>query len=91
MITFPLLLARKFFAVNFLVLVFLLISTTTELFFQYSRELAPCAFSMTVVSASVLGAIRIPSFEVVEDDLFDVPLLSLRFLGVAGSFKKAIK
>ena len=46
---------------------------------------------MTVVSASVLGAIRIPSFEVVEDDLFDVPLPSLGFLGVAGSFKKAIK
>ena len=46
---------------------------------------------MIVVSASVLGAIRIPSFEVVADDLFDVPLLSLGFLEVAGNFKKAIK
>ena len=46
---------------------------------------------MTIVSASVLGAIPISSFEVVEDDLFDVPLPSLGFSGVAGSFKKAIK
>jgi len=46
---------------------------------------------MTVVSAFILGAIPIPSFEVVEDDLFDVPLPSLGFLEVAGSFKKAIK
>ena len=46
---------------------------------------------MTVVSAFILGAIPIPSFEVVEDDLFDVPLLSLGFSRVTGSFKKAIK
>ena len=46
---------------------------------------------MTVVSASVPEAIPIPSFEVVEDDLFNVPLLNLGFLGVAGRFKKVIK
>jgi len=46
---------------------------------------------MTVVSASVLEAIPIPSFEVVEDDLFNVPLPNLGFSGVAGSFKKVIK
>jgi len=46
---------------------------------------------MTVVSASVLEALPIPSFEVVEDDLFDVPLLNLGFSGVAGNFKKVIK
>jgi len=44
-----------------------------------------------VASASVPEAIPVPSFEVVADDLFDVPLLSLGFLEVAGSFKKAIK
>ena len=72
-------------------LVFLLISKITEMLFQYSREPAPYAPSMTVVSTSVLGAIPIPSFEVVEDDLFDVPLPGLGFSGVAGSFKKSIK
>ena len=46
---------------------------------------------MTFSSASVLEAIPVPSFEVVVDDLFDVPLPSLGFLEVAGSFKKAIK
>ena len=46
---------------------------------------------MIVVSASVLEAIPIPSFEVVEDDLFNVPLSNLGFSGVAGSFKKVIK
>ena len=46
---------------------------------------------MTVASASVLEAILVPSFEVVEDDLFDVPLPSLGFSGVASSFNKAIK
>jgi len=44
-----------------------------------------------VVSASVLEAIPIPSFEVVEDDLFDVPLPDLGFSGVASSSKKVIK
>ena len=46
---------------------------------------------MTVVSASVPEAIPIPSFEVVEDDLFNVPLPNLGFSWVAGSFKKVIK
>jgi len=46
---------------------------------------------MTIVSASVLEAISIPSFEVVEDDLFNVPLPNLGFSRVAGSFKKVIK
>jgi hypothetical protein len=46
---------------------------------------------VTVVSASVPEAIPIPSFEVVEDDLFNVPLPNLGFLGVAGSFKKVTK
>jgi len=46
---------------------------------------------VTVVSASVLEALPIPSFEVVDDDLFDVPLPNLGFLGVAGNFKKVIK
>ena len=46
---------------------------------------------MTIVSASVLEAISIPSFEVVEDDLFNVPLPNLGFSGVVGSFKKVIK
>ena len=46
---------------------------------------------MIVVSASVPEAVPMPSFEVVEDDLFNVPLLNLVFLGVAGSFKKVIK
>ncbi|XP_066333828.1 uncharacterized protein [Miscanthus floridulus] len=55
------------------------------------RKPAPCAPSVTVVSASVLEALPIPSFEVVEDDLFDVPLPNLGFSGVAGNFKKVIK
>ena len=46
---------------------------------------------MIVASAYVPEAIPVPSFEVVADDLFGVPLLSLGFLEVAGSFKKAIK
>ena len=46
---------------------------------------------MTIASASVPKAIPVPSFEVVEDDLFDVPLPSLGFSGVASSFNKAIK
>ena len=46
---------------------------------------------MIVVYASVLEAIPIPSFEVVEDDLFNVPLPNLSFSGVARSFKKVIK
>ena len=46
---------------------------------------------MIVVSASVSEAIPIPSFEVVEDDLFNVPLPNLGLSGVAGSFKKVIK
>ena len=46
---------------------------------------------MTIASASVPEAIPVPSFEVVEDDLFDVPLPSLGFSGVASSFNKAIK
>ena len=46
---------------------------------------------MTVVSASVPEAIPILSFEVVKDDLFNVPLPNLGFSGVAGSFKKVIK
>jgi len=44
-----------------------------------------------VVSASVLEALPIPSFKVVEDDLFDVPLSNLGFSGVAGNFKNVIK
>ena len=60
-------------------------------FFHYSQKPAPCAPSVIVVSASVLEALPIPSFEVVEDDLFDVPLPNLGFSGVAGNFKKVIK
>ena len=45
---------------------------------------------MTVASVSIPDAIPVPSFEVVADDLFDVPLPSLGFLEVACSFKKAI-
>jgi len=44
-----------------------------------------------VVSASVPKAIPIPSFEVVVDDLFNVPLPNLGFSGVAGSFRKVIR
>ena len=42
---------------------------------------------MTVASASVLEAIPVPSFEVVEDDLFSVPLPDFIFSEVAGDFK----
>jgi len=46
---------------------------------------------VTVAFASVPKAIPIPSFELVGDDLFDMPLLDLGFSGVAGNFKKVIK
>ena len=59
--------------------------------FFYSRARAPYVPNVTIASASVLEAIPIPSFEVVEDDLFSVPLLDFIFLEVAGDFKKVIK
>ena len=63
----------------------------TEFFFFCSRARAPCVPNVTIASASVPEAIPIPSFEVVEDDLFSVPLPDFIFSEVAGDFKKVIK
>jgi hypothetical protein len=60
----------------------------TEFFF-YSRARAPCVPNVTIASASVPEAIPIPSFEVVEDDLFSVPLPDFIFSEVSSDFKRS--